>query len=94
MQKGAKMSKPYQLYVAILLLASSLSEIAGATTGPLQTPLRVTQMYTADPNTALYVSFQTGAMPGCYGNSGGYLYTSNAFYCNPLVFPDHSEVEG
>lgn len=36
-------------------------------------------MYTVSTS-AIYVSFQSNAMPGCYGNAGGYLYSSNLLF--------------
>jgi len=48
--------------------------------GPTMTPLKVTQMYARDASGAIYVAFQPGAMPGCYGTSGGYLLTSNSLF--------------
>ena len=50
------------------------------TNGPTMTPLKVSQMYARDASGAIYVAFQTGAMPGCYGNSGGYLVTGNSLF--------------
>src|SRR5688500_15444144 len=68
------------------LLAHMLASIAVwfgntvyAATGPTQTPLKVTVMYTQG-GSAIYVAFQSGAMPGCYANAGGYLYSSNPFF--------------
>jgi hypothetical protein len=50
-----------------------------AATGPTESPLRVTSMYT--PNwSSIYVQFQSGAMPGCYANAGGYLFVSNSLF--------------
>ena len=74
------MTKHRAACLATALAAAFVSPFALATIGPQQTPLRVTQMYMSDGNTTLYVSFQTGAMPGCYGNAGGYLYTSNTAF--------------
>jgi hypothetical protein len=53
---------------------------ASAATGPTQSPLKVTAMYTKDLNGAIYVAFQTGAMPGCYANQGGYLMPTNSAF--------------
>jgi hypothetical protein len=50
------------------------------TNGPMMTPLKVSQMYTRDASGAIYVAFQTGAMPGCDGNNGGYLMTGNSLF--------------
>jgi hypothetical protein len=50
-----------------------------AATGPTQVPLKVTTTYINGAG-AMYVQFQSGAMPGCYNNSGGYLYSSNPFF--------------
>jgi hypothetical protein len=49
-----------------------------AATGPLIEPLLVKSVYTEDGSSAVYVEFQSGAMPGCYGNAGGYLFFTNA----------------
>jgi hypothetical protein len=46
----------------------------------MQSPLRITAMYTKHPSDVIYVAFQAGAMPGCYANSGGYLFTSNTLF--------------
>jgi len=51
-----------------------------AAIGPTQTSLKITSMYAIGGSNAIYVSFQSGAMPGCYGSSGGYLYTSNTLF--------------
>jgi hypothetical protein len=51
-----------------------------AATGPTQSPLRVTAMYTNHGSGAIYVHFQSGAMPGCYLNAGGYLFITNSFF--------------
>jgi hypothetical protein len=53
---------------------------AMAVQGPMQTPLKVTGMYTNNSGGTIYVSFQNGAMPGCYNNSGGYLHSTNTMY--------------
>jgi len=37
-------------------------------------------MYAVHGQSVVYVAFQNGAMPGCYGGAGGYLYTSNTFF--------------
>ena len=65
-----------------LLLATGicLGGVAHAATGPTQTPLKISAMYTKDTNGAIYVAFQSGAMPGCYANSGGYLVPTNTSY--------------
>jgi hypothetical protein len=47
-----------------------------AAIGPTQSPLRVAAMYSANSG-SIYVAFQSGAMPGCYGNAGGYLFANN-----------------
>jgi hypothetical protein len=73
-------TKRRALCLATGIAAAFVSPFALATIGPQQTPLRVTQMYLIHGNGALYVSFQSGAMPGCYGNSGGYLYLSNSAF--------------
>jgi hypothetical protein len=61
-------------------LGSIICGTAYAATGPTQTPLRVTALWTKSPSSAIYVQFQPGAMPGCYNNAGGYVYSSNAFF--------------
>jgi len=65
--------------VLTTVLGLSLSGGVFAATGPTMTPLKVTQMY-MNNYSSLYVHFQSGAMPGCYGGAGGYLFTSNANY--------------
>jgi|SRR6185503_6024284 len=65
---------------AILMIGICVGGAAHAATGPAQSPLKVTGMYTKDLNGAIYVSFQTGAMPGCYGNAGGYLLPTNTAF--------------
>ena len=74
------MTKPRAICFGILVTGALASQLAFAAIGPQQAPLRVTQMYLVHGNGTLYVSFQTGAMPGCYGNAGGYLYTSNTAF--------------
>jgi len=64
--------------IAILGLGSMSS--ASAATGPTMTPLHITAMYTKGANGTIYVAFQSGAMPGCYANAGGYLFPTNTFY--------------
>lgn len=64
------------LAISCLCLGSSVI----AATGPTQSPLRITTMYTKNGNGAIYVAFQSGAMPGCYGNAGGYLFQTNALF--------------
>jgi hypothetical protein len=63
-----------------LLIASLASGISTAANGPTQSPLRISAMYTKGGNGAIYVAFQQGAMPGCYADSGGYLFPSNSLY--------------
>ena len=67
--------------IACLLAAIGLlhGNTVFAATGPTQSPLRVASMYTVSTS-AIYVSFQSNAMPGCYGNAGGYLYSSNLLF--------------
>jgi hypothetical protein len=62
---------------AVLL---GLAQISWADTGPTQSPLRITGMFTKNGNGTIYVQFQPGSMPGCYATSGGYLFPSNTFY--------------
>ena len=63
-----------------LALGLGLSIAAMADNGPFQTPLKITGMYLKGGNGAVYVQFQNGSMPGCYANSGGYLFPTNQFY--------------
>lgn len=65
---------------ALALIGASFADTAFAVTGPTQAPLRISQMYTRDTGGAIYVAFQSGAMPGCYSNAGGYLHISNTFF--------------
>jgi hypothetical protein len=74
------MQRRMRKYVVTAALGLSLGGAAMADTGPVQTPLRVAYLYTKGGNGALYVGFQAGAMPGCYGNSGGYLFPTNSAY--------------
>jgi hypothetical protein len=69
-----------KLHAAIVAAAALASTAAFANTGPQQNPLRITAMYTIHGSSTVYVQFQTGAMPGCYGNAGGYLWTANSAY--------------
>jgi len=48
--------------------------------GPLQSPLRVTTMYTVHGSGGGVREFQAGAMPGCYGQCRCYLNVSNSFF--------------
>jgi hypothetical protein len=65
-----------------LLLATGLCAVvtARAASGPTQSPLKVSVMYTNDASGAIYVAFQSGSMPGCYADSGGYLYPTNRYF--------------
>lgn len=71
-----------QTLFSCLLAAGSLwiGGTALAATGPTLSPLKITAMYTKGGNGTIYVAFQSGAMPGCYSNAGGYLYPTNTFY--------------
>jgi hypothetical protein len=53
------------------------SAAAYGATGPLQTPVRVTSLYTDGPYSNIVVSFGDNSLPGCYGNSTAVLLTSN-----------------
>lgn len=64
----------------LVVLGLWVADGALAASGPTQTPLKVVAMYTNNPSGTIYVAFQAGSMPGCYGNAGGYLFTSNSFY--------------
>jgi hypothetical protein len=71
----------YRRVRATIVAAAMLADgAASATTGPVQAPLRITAMYTVQGQGVVYVQFQTGAMPGCYANAGGYLWTTNSAY--------------
>src|SRR5689334_1960923 len=65
---------------AAFLLAATFCGSAVAATGPVQTPLKISHIYVVNGGGAVYVAFQSGSMPGCYGNAGGYLFPSNPFY--------------
>jgi hypothetical protein len=82
MQAHAGTRRPLSMKIIALfgaLAAVLASNSALAAIGPTQSPLRITAMYTKD-NGSIYVAFQPGAMPGCYANSGGYLFSSNTFF--------------
>lgn len=64
--------------VATAALGLGIGSSATAANGPIIT-LKLVHLYTVD-SAALYVGFQPGAMPGCYGNSGGYLWRSNSAF--------------
>jgi hypothetical protein len=66
--------------VSTVILGLGLGDSVLAATGPTQSPLRISVMYTKDLNGLIYVQFQSGAMPGCYANSGGYLAPTNTSY--------------
>ena len=70
------MKQAFVSSLALFFLAYSAT--AYGATGPLQTPVRVTSLYTDGPYSNILVSFGTGAMPGCYGNNTAVLLTSNA----------------
>ena len=57
-----------------------MSEFLQADTGPLMEPLKPTRIYNNHPGTSMYIEFNSGSMPGCYGNQGGVLYIDNNFY--------------
>lgn len=67
-------------FVLMAALGLGLGANAFAATGPTQVPLKVTGMYMVNGSGAIYVAFNSGAMPGCYANSGGYLLPTNTFY--------------
>jgi hypothetical protein len=68
----------------ITCLLSAIGVLHGATafaaTGPTESPLRVAAMYATSASSAIYVQFQSGAMPGCYANAGGYLYLNHPIF--------------
>jgi hypothetical protein len=66
------------LFIAALGIGFTTS--VSAATGPTETPLKITAMYIKGGNGTIYVAFQSGAMPGCYANAGGYLYPTNTYY--------------
>jgi hypothetical protein len=68
------------LIIVAAALGIGLSTSVLAATGPTETPLKITAMYIKGGNGTIYVAFQSGAMPGCYANAGGYLYPTNTFY--------------
>ena len=74
------MQRRILLHGLIVVLGLCAGNGALAATGPTQTPLKVIAMYTSNPSSTIYVAFQPGAMPGCYGNSGGYLFVNNTLY--------------
>jgi hypothetical protein len=74
------MARRILVRVTTALLIAALCGAAMAAIGPTQSPLKVTQIYMKDGNSVVYVSFQPGAMPGCYNNAGGYLYLSNPYF--------------
>lgn len=63
---------------AALMLLIAMNAIAEE--GPMQEPLRVVQTYTGDASDRIYIRFNSGAMPGCYADSGGRLYLSDPFF--------------
>ena len=67
------------LRILLAALIFSVGQSAMAATGPTQSPLKVVTMYLTG-STTLYVQFQVGAMPGCYGTAGGYLWFSHAHF--------------
>jgi hypothetical protein len=71
--KRTAMKKRSIVMLFIAIFTSGLCPSLLAAQGPVQSPLRVTAMYTTDN---VYVQFQSGAMPGCYANAGGYLLPS------------------
>lgn len=64
--------------VASLLVL--LATVCFAEEGPMQEQLRVVQTYTGDADNRIYFRFNTGAMPGCYANSGGRLYVDDPLF--------------
>jgi hypothetical protein len=73
------MSKCLRLSL-IATMALLVSSIAGAANGPLLQPIHVKMLYIDGTNGGgnIVVGFDTGSMPGCYGDSVGYLLTSNS----------------
>jgi len=55
--------------------------IANAANGPPEQPIHVTMLYVDGQNGGnIVVAFDPGSMPGCYGDSLGYLLTSNPLF--------------
>ena len=63
-------------WLCVALVSALSNGTASAATGPYMQPLRVSVLYTVNTS-QVYVEFQPGSMPGCYGNSGGFLLTTN-----------------
>jgi len=61
--------------LALLLLAHSATVFG--TSSALQTPVRVTSLYTDGPYSNILVSFGANSLPGCYGNNTAVLSTAN-----------------
>jgi hypothetical protein len=74
------MNKYWRLSL-IATVSFLLSGIASADNGPLQQPIQVTMLYVDGQNGGnIVVAFGPNSMPGCYGNSLGYLLTSNPLF--------------
>ncbi len=65
-KKGIAVKKIILLVCALVISSQAFSQ-----SGPNQANLQVKYMYMT--GSAVYVSFNTGAMPGCYAGAGGYL---------------------
>ncbi|MEP2990305.1 MAG: hypothetical protein ABJN65_01000 [Parasphingorhabdus sp.] len=65
-------------YLFLTFMFFSFAGFANAAveTGPTQSPLKVAGLYQTTGN-AVYIAFNTGSMPNCYNNSGGYLFNSH-----------------
>lgn len=70
----------HTLKVMAMIIALTLglfgSAYAQQSSGPMQTPLKIDRMYQND-GTAIFIAFETQAMPSCYQDSGGYLRKSH-----------------
>lgn len=63
----------YKILLAITMLYSTIT-FAYDASGPVTT---VEYIYSGTTGGAPYISFGPNAMPGCYADNGGYLFSTN-----------------
>lgn len=74
------MRKRMSAYVLATALGLGFAGSAFSAQGPTQAPLTVSGMYVTNSAGTIYVAFNSGAMPGCYANAGGYLSPTSTYF--------------
>lgn len=70
----------FYLFLAFCVQLVFNMPLLAAELGPQFDKLKPTVIYSRDGDMGLYIEFNAGSMPGCYGNKGGYLLESNKFF--------------